>query len=155
MSNCDAALDSERIEKPENVIPHQFERVPAWVGAAPVPATVERVHAVPGSEAGNDRLPTSAVVTEAVQEHHRRSGRLAGNADRDVHVANSHYVCFVGSLAHPATLRPRSNRRGRPVDLTSSPCKVIRMTTAKYRVSGRGHMALPAEARRRWNLIEG
>ncbi|MDZ7673748.1 MAG: AbrB/MazE/SpoVT family DNA-binding domain-containing protein [Acidimicrobiales bacterium] len=29
------------------------------------------------------------------------------------------------------------------------------MTVANYRVSGRGQMALPAEARRRWNLTEG
>lgn len=29
------------------------------------------------------------------------------------------------------------------------------MTVASYRVSDRGQMALPAEARRRWNLTEG
>jgi AbrB family looped-hinge helix DNA binding protein len=29
------------------------------------------------------------------------------------------------------------------------------MTTSIYRVSDRGQMALPAEARRRWNLTEG
>ncbi len=29
------------------------------------------------------------------------------------------------------------------------------MTVATYRVSDRGQMALPAEARRRWNLTEG
>jgi len=29
------------------------------------------------------------------------------------------------------------------------------MTVANYRVSDRGQMALPAEARRRWNLTEG
>jgi AbrB family looped-hinge helix DNA binding protein len=29
------------------------------------------------------------------------------------------------------------------------------MTVASYRVSDRGQMALPAEARRRWNLSEG
>ncbi len=29
------------------------------------------------------------------------------------------------------------------------------MTVAKYRVSERGQMALPAEARRRWNLTDG
>jgi AbrB family looped-hinge helix DNA binding protein len=30
-----------------------------------------------------------------------------------------------------------------------------RMTVTNYRVSDRGQMALPAEARRRWNLVEG
>ena len=29
------------------------------------------------------------------------------------------------------------------------------MTVTNYRVSDRGQMALPAEARRRWNLLEG
>ncbi len=29
------------------------------------------------------------------------------------------------------------------------------MTVASYRVSERGQMALPAEARRRWNLTQG
>jgi len=29
------------------------------------------------------------------------------------------------------------------------------MTVASYRVSERGQMALPAEARRRWNLTDG
>jgi AbrB family looped-hinge helix DNA binding protein len=29
------------------------------------------------------------------------------------------------------------------------------MTVANYRVSDRGQMALPAEARRRWNLTQG
>jgi AbrB family looped-hinge helix DNA binding protein len=29
------------------------------------------------------------------------------------------------------------------------------MTVGRYRVSDRGQMALPAEARRRWNLAEG
>ena len=29
------------------------------------------------------------------------------------------------------------------------------MSVSEYRVSGRGQMALPAEARRRWNLVEG
>jgi AbrB family looped-hinge helix DNA binding protein len=29
------------------------------------------------------------------------------------------------------------------------------VTVASYRVSDRGQMALPAEARRRWNLTEG
>ena len=29
------------------------------------------------------------------------------------------------------------------------------MTITEFRVSERGQMALPAEARRRWNLIEG
>jgi AbrB family looped-hinge helix DNA binding protein len=29
------------------------------------------------------------------------------------------------------------------------------MAVANYRVSDRGQMALPAEARRRWNLIDG
>lgn len=29
------------------------------------------------------------------------------------------------------------------------------MTVTRYRVSDRGQMALPAEARRRWNLTEG
>ena len=29
------------------------------------------------------------------------------------------------------------------------------MTVASYRVSDRGQMALPAEARRRWNLTDG
>ncbi len=29
------------------------------------------------------------------------------------------------------------------------------MTVANYRVSERGQMALPAEARRRWNLTDG
>ena len=29
------------------------------------------------------------------------------------------------------------------------------MTVSNYRVSERGQMALPAEARRRWNLTEG
>jgi AbrB family looped-hinge helix DNA binding protein len=29
------------------------------------------------------------------------------------------------------------------------------MTVANYRVSDRGQMALPAEARRRWNLTDG
>lgn len=29
------------------------------------------------------------------------------------------------------------------------------MTVSSYRVSDRGQMALPAEARRRWNLTEG
>lgn len=29
------------------------------------------------------------------------------------------------------------------------------MTVVSYRVSDRGQMALPAEARRRWNLTEG
>ncbi|MBK5221890.1 MAG: AbrB/MazE/SpoVT family DNA-binding domain-containing protein [Acidimicrobiia bacterium] len=29
------------------------------------------------------------------------------------------------------------------------------MTVSSYRVSERGQMALPAEARRRWNLAEG
>jgi bifunctional DNA-binding transcriptional regulator/antitoxin component of YhaV-PrlF toxin-antitoxin module len=29
------------------------------------------------------------------------------------------------------------------------------MAIAQFRVSGRGQMALPAEARRRWELIEG
>jgi AbrB family looped-hinge helix DNA binding protein len=35
------------------------------------------------------------------------------------------------------------------------PCKVVAMTTAVFRVSERGQMALPAEARRRWNLTDG
>jgi len=29
------------------------------------------------------------------------------------------------------------------------------MTVKNYRVSNRGQMALPAEARRRWNLVDG
>jgi len=29
------------------------------------------------------------------------------------------------------------------------------MTVKNYRVSDRGQMALPAEARRRWNLVDG
>lgn len=29
------------------------------------------------------------------------------------------------------------------------------MTVTVFRVSGRGQMALPADARRRWNLVEG
>ena len=29
------------------------------------------------------------------------------------------------------------------------------MTITNYRVSERGQMALPAEARRRWNIVEG
>ena len=31
----------------------------------------------------------------------------------------------------------------------------VEMTVTNYRVSDRGQMALPAEARRRWNLLEG
>lgn len=31
----------------------------------------------------------------------------------------------------------------------------VRMAVVTYRVSDRGQMALPAEARRRWNLAEG
>lgn len=36
-----------------------------------------------------------------------------------------------------------------------SPCKIIPMGVTSYRVSERGQMALPAEARRRWDLSEG
>ena len=32
---------------------------------------------------------------------------------------------------------------------------MLNMTVTSYRVSNRGQMALPAEARRRWNLAEG
>lgn len=38
---------------------------------------------------------------------------------------------------------------------TSSPCTLHPMARTQYRVSERGQMALPAEARRRWNLAEG
>ena len=35
------------------------------------------------------------------------------------------------------------------------PCDRLGVTVTSYRVSDRGQMALPAEARRRWNLTAG
>lgn len=38
---------------------------------------------------------------------------------------------------------------------TRSPCSVRAMSVTEFRVSQRGQMALPAEARRRWGLSDG
>jgi len=39
--------------------------------------------------------------------------------------------------------------------MTRFPCNLDGMAVSTFRVSERGQMALPAEARRRWNLTEG
>jgi AbrB family looped-hinge helix DNA binding protein len=35
------------------------------------------------------------------------------------------------------------------------PCRIVRVAVDTFRVSERGQMALPAEARHRWNLTTG
>lgn len=66
-------------------------------------------------------------------------------------------VCPTTAWTSPAMRGHHCQNEKRRVmcKVTRTPCTLPDMTVTDYRVSERGQMALPAEARRRWQLSQG